>query len=207
MTAVPGSGPEPDRLARAREALVAAERTAAADAPRRTDLPTESADQIDTDAYTEAKRIVLRQLTVAPRTRHQLAEKLRQRGCEPEVSAAVLDRMSEVGLVDDEAYARMFVRSRQESKGLAARALTQELRDKGVAEEYIDAALVDVDTDAEFEKARALVAKRIGGLRGLDREVQIRRLAGFLGRKGYDGSVAYRVINEALDQIPEHQRD
>ena len=82
-----------------------------------------------------ARAIVLKQLSMAPRSRHQLADKLRQRGCPDDVSARVLDRMEAVGLVDDDAYAQMVVRSKQATRGLAKRALAQELRVKGVADD------------------------------------------------------------------------
>ena len=42
---------------------------------------------------------------------------------------------------------------------------------------------------------------------GLGREVQTRRLAGFLARKGYAPGVAYQVIREALADLPENVRD
>ena len=101
----------------------------------------------------------------------------------------------------------MLVRNRQQTKGLAARALSQELRRKGVADELIGQALADVEPDAERDRARELVDKRLASMRGLERIVQTRRLAGFLARKGYDSSVAFQVIREALDSLPEHQRD
>jgi len=164
-------------------------------------------DDAEPDPYDVARQIVLRQLSHGPRTRKQLADKLRQRGCDEEVAAAVLDRMAEVGLVDDAAYAEMLVRSRQETKGLAARALGHELRRKGVPDELVEAALEDVDPEGERERARALVERRLTSLHGLDREVQTRRLAGFLARKGYDAGLAYQVIREALDAAPEHRRD
>lgn len=144
---------------------------------------------------------------MAPRSRRQLEDKLRQKGCEDDVARAVLDRLEQVGLVDDAAYARMLVRSRQETKGLAPRALSQELRRKGVAEELIEDALAEFSPDDQHGRARELVDKRLRTMKGLDRQVQTRRLAGFLGRKGYDSHVAFRVINEALDELPEHQRD
>ncbi|QDO90420.1 regulatory protein RecX [Ornithinimicrobium ciconiae] len=144
---------------------------------------------------------------MAPRSRKQLEDKLRQRGCEDDVARVVLDRLTEVGLVDDEAYARMLVRNRQETRGLAPRALAQELRRKGVADQIIEDTLADVDPDEDADRARALVEKRLRTMRGLDRQVQTRRLAGFLARKGYDSSLTFRVIREALDGLPEHQRD
>lgn len=164
-------------------------------------------DDSEPDPHGVARQIALRQLTMAPRSRRQLEDKLRQRGCSDEVSREVLDRLEDVGLIDDAAYARMLVRSRQETKGLAPRALSQELRRKGVADDHIEDALSAVDPEDAQDRARELVEKRLRTMHGLDRQVQTRRLAGFLGRKGYDSNVAFQVIREALDDLPEHQRD
>ena len=161
----------------------------------------------EANPYDVAKAIVLRQLTMAPRSRKQLSDKLAQRGCDPEIANAVLDRMTEVGLIDDEAYARMLVRSQQAGRGLAKRALAQELRRKGVDDEIVRDTLDEVDPDEEKERARALVAKKMRSMHGLDATVQTRRLAGMLARKGYSSSVSWSVIREAIADAPEHQRD
>ena len=71
----------------------------------------------------------------------------------------------------------------------------------------VDAALEEIDPEREKEQARALVARRLRTMRGVDRDAQTRRLAGFLGRKGYGPGVSYQVIREALDGLPEHRRD
>lgn len=196
-----------DRLAAARDALAAAEAAAGASGPAAAGAAGAARGDTEPDPQVVARRIVLRQLAMGPRTRRQLEDKLRERGCEPEVARRVLDRMGEVGLVDDEAYAEMFVRSRQETKGLAADALRHELRGKGVADDVIASALEEIDPEREKEQARALVARRLRTMRGLDRDVQTRRLAGFLARKGYGSGVSYQVIREAVDGLPEHQRD
>lgn len=159
------------------------------------------------DPHDWARQIVLRQLTAAPRSRSQLETALRRKDCPDDVAAAVLDRMEEVGLVDDEAYAGMLVRSQQAGRGLARRALRQELRRKGVDDETAAAALDEVDPHAEEERARELVEKRLRTMHGLEPHVQTRRLAGMLARKGYDGEVAMRVVREAVHDAPEHQRD
>lgn len=159
------------------------------------------------DPHDWARQIVLRQLTAAPRSRAQLAQALRRKQCPDEVATAVLDRMEEVGLVDDEAYAGMLVRSQQAGRGLARRALRQELRTKGVDDETAQAALDGLDPHAEEERARELVAKKLRTLHGLEPVVQTRRLAGLLARKGYDGELAMRVVREAVRDAPEHRRD
>ncbi|NUO35737.1 MAG: regulatory protein RecX [Dermatophilaceae bacterium] len=161
----------------------------------------------EADAESVARAIVLRQLSMAPRSRAQLERKLRQRGCDEAVAAKVLDRMTEVGLVDDEAYAQMLVRSRQAGKGLARRALAHELRKQGIDQEVADQALGQVGAGDERIRAEQLVAKKLRSMRGMPPEVQARRLAGMLARKGYSGEVAWPVIRDGVDGLPEHQRD
>ncbi len=165
----------------------------------------EAGDELD--PHDVARQIVLRQLAAAPKTRSQLESVLRRRGCSDEVSAAVLDRMEQVGLVDDAAFADTLIRSKQSGRGLARRALAQELRTRGVGDETARAALDGVDPVAEEERARELVAKRLRQLHGLDAVVQTRRLAGMLARKGYSSEMTMRVVREAVAQAPEHQRD
>lgn len=161
----------------------------------------------DADPYAVARAVVLRLLTGSSKSRAELEQALRRKGCPDEVAADVLDRFEQVGLVDDEAYAQAFVRSKQAGRGLAKRALSHELRKKGVDEELAQAVLDEVDPEDERARAHELVAKKLRSMHGLDRTVQTRRLAGMLARKGYGSEVARLVINEALDAQPEHRRD
>lgn len=161
----------------------------------------------DADPYAVARAVVLRLLTGAPKSRSELAKALRRKDCPDDVAEAVLDRFAEVGLVDDEAYARSFVRSKQAGRGLARRALSHELRHKGVDEEIAQAVLEEVEPEDERARAHELVTKKLRSMHGLDRNVQTRRLAGMLARKGYGSEVSRLVINEALEAQPEHARD
>lgn len=146
-----------------------------------------------------ARKILLDQLTGQARSRKQLADKLAQRNVPDEIATRLLDRFEEVGLVDDEAFARMWVESRQPGKGLAGRALAQELRRKGIDDEIIKEAVAEIDPEDETEAARALVARKMRSMRGLDRQVATRRLVGMLARKGYGAGLAYSVVRDALD--------
>lgn len=159
------------------------------------------------DPHEVARQIVLRQLAMAPRSRSQLMGKLAERGCPPEVAEAVLDRMEQVGLVDDEEYAAMLVRSQVATRGLARRGLAHELRKKGIDAELAEQALEQVAPDDERDTARALVDKKLRTMSGLEKDVKTRRLAGMLARKGYPAGLAYGVIREALADLPEHRRD
>lgn len=161
----------------------------------------------DADPVSVARAIVLRQLAMAPRSRAQLEKKLRQRGCADDVAEQVLDRMTEVGLIDDEAYAEILVRSKQSGRGLARKALAHELRKQGIDGEVAEGALSQVAPSDERDKAEELVAKKLRTMHGLDATTQARRLAGMLARKGYSGEVAWPVIRDAVDGAVEHQRD
>lgn len=169
--------------------------------------PPADARGLDADPYDVARTIVLRQLAAAPRSRKQLADKLRERDCADDVAATVLDRLEEVGLIDDAAYAATVIESQQSRRAMGRRAIGQELRRKGIASEIIDEQLDTINDDDERERAEALVAKKLRSMHGLDATVQARRLAGMLARKGYSSSVAWSVIREAIADAPEHQPD
>jgi len=161
--------------------------------------PGTAADETpEADPESVAKGIVLRRLTAAPRSRAELAADLAARDVPDAVATRVLDRFTEVGLVDDQAYAQLLVRTRRDSRGLARRALQQELRRKGVGDEESAAALAAITLDDEVATAESLVARRLPSTRGLPYETRVRRLAGLLARKGYGSGLAMRVVREAL---------
>jgi regulatory protein len=110
----------------------------------------------------------------------------------------VLDRLTDVGLVNDAAFATAWVASRQAGKGLAPRALAHELRTRGVENAVIAEAVARVDDDDVVAAARSLVRRRVATMHGVDERARLRRLSGMLARKGYPGDVALRVIREVL---------
>nr|WP_248960431.1 recombination regulator RecX [Sphaerisporangium perillae] len=170
--------------------------------PRGFDGPVEgslAAQGPPADPEAVARAVCLRLLTLAPRTRAQLAEALRKRNIPEEAAETVLARFSDVGLIDDEAFAEAWVSSRHAGRGLARRALAAELRTRGVDEETVREAVDQLDPDQELETARRLVERKLPGTRHLEPAARVRRLAGMLARKGYSGSLAYRVVREALE--------
>jgi regulatory protein len=116
-----------------------------------------------------------------------------------DVATRLLDRFEEVGLVDDDAFARAWVASRQPGKGLARRALAQELRRKGIDDEVARAALDEVDPADEEAAARVLVRKKLRTLGQVDDTVATRRLVGLLARKGYPSGLSFAVVREEIE--------
>lgn len=171
------------------------------------DVPEHLADDPEPAAEEVARTIVLRQLTASPKSRRQLEEKLAARDVPPEVAARVLDRMEEVRLVDDEAYAESYVASRQRSRGLARGALRRELHQKGVTGEAAEHALETISEDSERAAAVELVERKLRGRTvpagndpesRAERDKAVRRLAGMLARKGYPPGMAIGVVKDVL---------
>jgi len=127
-----------------------------------------------------------------------LATKLAAKGVPDELAEMLLDRFTEVGLINDEAFARAWIESRQPGKGLARRALAQELRRKGIDDEVAREALDEIDPEDEIEVARVLVRRKLRSVSSLDEVKATRRLVGMLARKGHSPGVAYRVVREEL---------
>lgn len=155
-----------------------------------------AADDVPADAGQVARAIVLRRLTMAPRTRAELRRTLQQRQVPDEVAERVLDRFSEVGLVDDVQYAATFTESRRHRSGWSRRAITAKLSERGVPRDVIAEAVERMDPDDELHNARALAHTKWPRTEGLDDVVRRRRMAGLLARRGYSGSVVAKVLQE-----------
>ena len=166
--------------------------------PRQTRQPGGHPEDAPGDPEAVAKAICLRLLTGAARPRAGLATALRQRGIPQDVADTVLDRFTDLGLIDDRAYADAFVAQKHRDRALGATALRTELRRKGVDEVIVDAAVRTVDQDAERERAVALIARRVDAAMAHGVVAARRRLVGLLARRGYSAELAGRVVNEAL---------
>ncbi|NYG57346.1 regulatory protein [Nocardioides daedukensis] len=170
----------------------------------RTQEPPEDRDLgPEPDHEAVARKILLDQLTGQARSRAELATKLAKKDVPEDIATTLLDRFEEVGLIDDEAFARAWIASRQPGKGLARRALAQELRRKGIDDEVARDALDEIDPDDEESAARLLVRKKLRTMRALEPNVATRRLVGMLARKGYPPGLAFRVVREELNADPD----
>jgi regulatory protein len=161
--------------------------------------PTETSEIEVGDPEARARQICLRLLTIAPRTRAHLAQALRRRGVPDEAAENVLSRFTDVGLIDDAAFARAWVESRHHSRGLSRRSLSAELRRQGVESDEIREAVETLDPEQEVATARRLVEQKLAGTRGQPPEVRVRRAAGTLARKGYPPGLIFRLIKEVLE--------
>lgn len=155
----------------------------------------------------QARALCLRLLTARARTRAELEAQLTKRGYPDDISATVLDRLARVGLVDDVDFAEQWVRSRRVNAGKGKRALAAELRNKGVDNEVITAALADIDAGAERQRAEQLVRDKLRREKFGDDDTKLtRRLVGMLARRGYPQTMAFDVVSVELTNERERRR-
>ena len=150
----------------------------------------------------------LRLLTARARTRAELAGQLAKRGYPDDVSARVLDRLTDVGLVDDAGFAEQWVHSRRANAGKGKRALAAELHTKGVDNDVITSVLGGINPAAERGRAEQLVRARLRqeNLSDADDARVSRRLVAMLARRGFDQTVAYDVVSAELAGERERRR-
>ena len=151
-------------------------------------------------------RYLMRLLASRRRSAGEMRQRLREREVPGAIAHEALARLDRAGLIDDEAFARDWVRQRRVLRALGDEALRRELEAKHVDQQWIEAALGDDESDEE-QRCRELVRSRIDRrdrerLRherdGAHRRRLSRRLDALLTRKGYPGALAVHVISGEL---------
>jgi regulatory protein len=141
------------------------------------------------------------------KTRKQLHDKMRERNCPDDIIESTLDKLEEMNYLSDVQYAKNFVASRQTYKHVGERKISQDLRQKGIPQDIIENAFEENTEDDERLRAKELLSKRLRSTRNVERQKRINRLVGYLSRNGYNGSIAFSVVKEALDAEGEEEMD
>ena len=136
-------------------------------------------------------------LAVRQRSRREIQRRLERAGFEPEEIGEELDRLQQVGLVDDEAFARVVVEHSFTTRREGRRVVAGRLISAGIAPDIVEAAL-DPVVGGEEERADALAVAKAAKLPSLPPDAAYRRLYGMLARRGYAPDVAGRAARRAL---------
>ena len=145
-----------------------------------------------------AHNVSLNSLTKRGMSKREVERTLRAKELDDDVIAAELERLERVGLVDDLALAQNLVGTLQERKGLGRSGIAAELTRRLLSPAAIEYALELVDTGDELARARELAVTRARQLTSYDHETAVRRLSGYLARRGYSGSTVRAAVDHAL---------
>jgi regulatory protein len=148
--------------------------------------------------FESCKEAALRSLDAAPRSSSDLAKRLRLKDYEEDVVSAVIQRLQELGLLDDEDYARSLLRYCLQ-RDMGERGVRMEMSRKGV-EASLAISLIDeaaergLFIDAAYELGRTVERRS----RGLERKVRMRRLWSAGGRKGHNPDILRQVYADVF---------
>ncbi len=145
----------------------------------------------------KAKNTAYRYLSIRPRSRTEVEQKLTERAYSDSVIHAVLADLDRLGYINDREFAREWARSRVRLRGFGKRRIEQELRNKGISRDIIHETLADLFQDSpESDIARLEAEKKLKTLIRFDPEVRRRRLAGFLERKGFPSEIIRAILKD-----------
>ena len=148
-------------------------------------------------------------LEVRARSVAEVRRRLTSAGYRPELVEGAIDRLAEIGVLDDEAFARSWVESRDRARPRGERALRQELAlkgiDRGISDEILEERReAGEGTEVDLEAARRLLARNARSLaRVADPRARRQRAHALLARNGFDPDVCRQATAETLAELPD----
>lgn len=150
------------------------------------------------DSVGQAVDSAARFLAYRPRSTAEVRRNLFEKGMPDAVIDQAVERLEQMGYLDDHAFAKFWMENRQNFKPLSQRALRYELRQKGVSDDIIDGVLGGLeDEKAAYNAAQSQVRR----LRNTTPENFRVRLGVFLQRRGFSHHTAHDVINRLIEEI------
>ncbi len=113
---------------------------------------------------------------------------------------ATIERLKELGLLDDARYAKRFVETRLASKPISRRHLWEQLKGHGLSDTDIDEALKEVDSEEEERNARMIAEKYARQFRSLEPEQRRERVLLRLTSRGFSYDVSRKALESALSE-------
>jgi regulatory protein len=146
------------------------------------------------DEYESAYQRALKYINFRQRSREEIRRKLKEYDCSDDLSERIMERLTQLGLVDDNGFAQAWVENRNEFRPRSRRALSVELRQRGIDDQTITQTLEAIDEEA---LAYSAARKQVRKLANLDWQNFRLKLSSFLARRGFE----YQVISPVVTRI------
>ena len=156
----------------------------------------ELTELLDAVSFRRAYNKGLDLLSRRPHGTKELIKKLCEKGHEKESAEKACDRLLELGLLNDEEFARILANELYERKGYGVKRIKQELAFRGIDREIAENAIESLDIDTQTRIILVIEKKYKGKIN--DEKGRKRAIDGLL-RLGY----SYSDIKSALNSIEE----
>ena len=144
---------------------------------------------------------VLKFLSFRPRSEFEINEYMLRKGWDEETRKKIMEKLKNLQLIDDEAFARQWLASRTHLRPEGRSLVKKELREKGIEREIIDQLLQKERGSATEEiLAEKYARKKMERLKSLPVLVAKRRLFSALLMRGFDNEIAKTVVDKLLER-------
>jgi regulatory protein len=149
--------------------------------------------------------LLYRYLTIRNRSEKEIRDYLIKKQAEPHVIKSLIALLYEQKFLNDETFARMWVKSRANFKPRGKRMLAMELSQKGIAKEIIEKVLHEENEEIpdELTQAKNSIKKRIEKVKDLPRQEIYQKVGAFLARRGFGWDIIKKAIDESLENASE----
>lgn len=149
--------------------------------------------KLKSDAHVDkAYDRTLRYLAIRPRSQWEIEDYLKRKGYEEEIISAVVEKITKLGMIDDQAFARQWVEWRMNSRPRSINQLRAELLQKRIDREIIKGVLEGVDEDAQLEQLNDIINRKSRLSQYQDKQ----KLIAYLARQGFP----YHLIKRSLSE-------
>jgi regulatory protein len=155
------------------------------------------------DARERAYQQALLYLSYRARSEEEIRKNLRKHEVAEAIIEETLERLRRDRLADDGQFAQMWVENRSTFRPRSRRALTIELKQKGLEEPAIRSALEAVDDEAMVYEAAIKRVRRLAGLEWPDFR---KKLSEFLARRGFSYSVIAPVVTKVWNEAHSQEK-
>lgn len=138
-------------------------------------------------------------LSYRPRSEHEIREYAKRKKYPEEAVSSAIERLKDLGYLNDLEFARWWVGSRSGRKAKGNLAIMSELFRKGIAREVILKAVEESRTEPgsdEKDIARRVLEKKYPDTKSMDKRKRFAYLYAFLLRRGFTPETARSLIDE-----------
>ncbi|HLS23583.1 MAG TPA: recombination regulator RecX [Pseudogracilibacillus sp.] len=150
---------------------------------------------IEDDQLHQAYVLSIRYLSYRMRTEREMRLYLQKKELESFVIDKVIERLYKEKLIDDQAFANAFVNDRIERSSKGPQLIEQELREKGVAPQFITEALRKFSREKQIDRAYTLAEKELQKRSNRPYRRRLEQLQARLIRRGYPSDITREVIS------------
>lgn len=164
-------------------------------------------DEQNTAMLKQAKNVANWWLEQYDKSRKEIFDKIKNKGITDEIANQVLDEYEKLGYINDKRFAENFIYSKTTYEKLGKQAIKYKLMQKGVPQNLIEEALNEIEDETLEQNAELLAERKLRSTAKLDPYKRVQNIANHLMRKGYNGSVAFRVAKKAVEKEAQEALD